>query len=438
MTDRTRTLGVAGLGAGLLAAVYGWHEVADLGVDSGRFLVLGAAVLAACAGATALLWRGARRRDLIVVLGVALAARALLAFDMPTLSDDVYRFVWDGRVQAEGINPYDFAPTAPELDGLRDFEVFSQLNRPLIRSAYPPANQLVFVAVNVAAGEGVSEIKVAFLLAEALTLGLLLLVLARAGVPRGRVALYAWHPLAISEISHAGHPEPLLMALTLLALLAWSARRPVGAGLALGAAVLTKLVPVLLGPFMLRRLGWRFAAAGVTGALVLFAPYAGAGIRALGSLGDYGDERYGSGPYHWLTSAGLGHGRAQVLLGLALVAGVAWSAWRPPGDLAGACRVSALLLGGAVVASFNVQPWYLLWALPLLCVAPVPGLIWACATVPLYYGAIAPDPFISEDATSAIVWGPTVALLAAQVLRERRAPRSAAGQPPVPVPSGTD
>ena len=119
--------------------------------------------------------------------------------------------------------------------------------------------------------------------------------------------------------------------------------------------------------------------------------------------------------------------RAALLLALALA--VAWTAAHPPRDLAEACRYAALLLGGSLLASQSVLPWYLLWVLPLLCVSPEPALLWACSTVSVYYVASLPARTIPEDVASVVVWGPTVALLAAGSMRSmsrRWAARAAA------------
>jgi alpha-1,6-mannosyltransferase len=429
-----RTLAVAGLGAALFALTYAVHQSADLVVDSVRYLVLGGGMLAICAAAAALLWRRGRRRDVVIVLAVALACRLLVVADLPTLSDDAYRFVWDGRVQAAGINPYAHAPASPSLFGLRDYRIFTEVNRPHTRTGYPPTNEVALYAVNRVAGEGTTQVKLAFVAVETAAVALLLLLLARAGMSLGRVALYAWHPLAIFEIAGTGHPEPLLMVLTLAALLAWDLRKPVTAGAALGAAVLTKFAPLLLAPFMLRRLGARFVAAASVAAGLLLAPYLGAGTAALGSIGAFQQERFGAGPHRWLVEAGIADRPAQALLLAALALGVAYSAARPPRDLVSGCRYAALLLAGALLASSSVQPWYLLWILPLMCVAPVAGLLWATGSVSAFYLAIEPYAHLDQGVVSVIVWGPTLALLAADGLRAWMRQRTARTQPVV-VPS---
>lgn len=376
MAPMARTAALAALGAALLSATFAVHDLGDLSVHSRSYVALQGAMLAACGLAALLLWRGGRRRDLVLVLAVALAARAVLAFDAPTLSDDAYRFAWDGRVQLAGINPFRYAPADDELRGLRDFEVFVNVNRPYVNTIYPPTDQVVFAASGLVGGEGVRPIKLAFLAAEAGLVALLLVLLARTGRPPERVVLYAWHPLAIVETASSAHPDALMLLALLATLLLWDRGRAARAGVALGAAALTKFVPLALAPMLARRLGTRFALAVLATVALLYLPYLPAGRELFGAFGTYADQSFGAGPYRWLAGAGIPDALARGLPLAALAAAIAWSAARPPRDLEQAARMCALLLGGVLIASHNVLPWYGLWVLPFLCVAPAPWLLW--------------------------------------------------------------
>lgn len=434
-TDLYRTAGIAALGVALLAVVAAVDRLGDLTQSNASYISLFAAGLVVCGLATLLLWNRARRRDLAIVLVIALAARIILLGSEPTLSDDAYRFVWDGRVQAEGINPYRYVPADERLTELRDFEVFTQINRAFTTTLYPPANEVSFFAFHELIGDGITEVKLGLLGLEALTVVVLLCLLTRVGVSWGRVALYVWHPLAIVEVAGNAHPEPMLISLLLASLLAWDRGRSARAGIALGAAALTKFVPVLVAPFMFRRLGWRFAAAGLGIVALLYAPYLGAGSAAFGSVNDYTAENFGSGPFRWLTSLGAPEGPARALLLCGLVAAVAASAIRPPRDTVAACRCTVLLFGAALLASHNVQPWYLLWVLPLLCVAPNPAMLWATGAVSLYYLVGSDHPVADAGLVRAAVWGPTVLMLIASAtpLWSRWAPRAEAGEARAPA-----
>jgi hypothetical protein len=424
--DTWRTTGVAGLGVALLAISSPLHELTDL-VDPRRpYVAAELGMVAVCGLAAALLWRRARRRDLVIVLVVAVVARSLLVPGAPTLSDDAYRFVWDGRVQAAGINPYRYVPADPRLVRLRDWHVFTRVNRPHTHTLYPPADEVTFLSAHAVAGDGTVPWKLSMLTLEASAVALLLVLLSRARVSGGRVVLYAWHPIAIVEIAGSGHPDPIMLVPLLATLLLWDAHRRVAAGVALGVAALAKFVPLLAAPFLARRLGGRFLLAGAATATALYLPYVGAGTDTLGSVSSFVYQTTGSGPYTWLLAAGVERTAALAGLLVALAAGVAWAAAHPPRNLAGACRLTALLLGGALLASHTVLPWYLLWVLPLLCVAPVPALLWTCASAPVLYLAMPPDRILPSGAATAIVWVPTLGLLALDAIRSWSRRRSKA------------
>ena len=443
--DGWRTAAVAVLGVALVALSWPLHRLTDVVDPRAPYVSAELAMLVVCALASALLWRRARRRDVVIVLAVAVLARGLLVAGAPTLSNDAYRFVWDGRVQAAGINPYRYVPAARRLARLRDWDVFTRVNRPYTRTLYPPADELVFLSAHEVAGDGMVPWKLSMLALEAAAVALLCVLLARARVSRGRVVLYAWHPVAIVEMAGSGHTEPILIVPLLATLLLWDARRRVAAGVALGAAALAKVVPVLAAPFLARRLGGRFLLALAATATALYLPYLGAGAHTLGSVSSFVDQRFGAGPYTWLLAAGAGRTATLGLLLVLLAGGVAWAAARPPADLAGACRLQVLLLGGALLASHTVLPWYVLWVLPLLCVAPVPALLWASAAAPVLYLAMPPDRIVSSGVATAVVWGPTIALLGLDAIRSWsrrrstgavRAPEPAAARVPAPGPAG--
>lgn len=399
---------------GSAAALDGGRSVAEGRHD---VVMATAVMLAGCLGAAWLLWRGATRWQLAIVVLVAVVARGVLAVQTPLVSDDAYRFVWDGRVQHAGINPYRFAPSDPALRGLRDAVVWPRINRPAIRTLYPPTDELAFASANVAGLRTVVAIKVLWLALEALAIGLLIVLLRRCRLPASRAVLYAWHPLALIEIAWSAHPDVLVIVAVLAALLTWDRGRGSIAGAAVAVAVLAKFVPLLLFAPLRRRLGVRGLLAAALTAVVLYAPYVSAGSAVLGSVSSYADGRYGAGPFAWLTAVGVGTSLARGVLLVALAGATVVAAARPPEDLRGAARVCALLLGGALLASHNVRPWYLLWCLPLLCVAPWRGLVWASATVSLLYVTALHGRWLDPLLASAIVWVPTIALLAWELSR---------------------
>ena len=173
-----------------------------------------------------------QRGALIVILAGALLMRLALLFVEPYLSTDIYRYVWDGRVQAAGINPYRYVPSAPELAHLRDAAIFPNINRAdYAVTIYPPAAQAIFLAVT-RLGESVVAMKLGLLAFEAATVAALLALLRRLGSPATRIAAYAWHPLPVWEIAGSGHVDVAMCALLMAGLLLFLHGRTLLAGVA--------------------------------------------------------------------------------------------------------------------------------------------------------------------------------------------------------------
>ena len=134
-----------------------------------------------------------------IVLGVAVALRMLLLTVPPTLSSDIYRYVWDGRVQANGINPYRYIPADPALASLRDAVIYPQINRAdYARTIYSPFAQMAFAAVG-RIWDSVMGMRLAMLGFEALGIVCLLRLLPLVGLPPERILIYAWNPLAFAQ-----------------------------------------------------------------------------------------------------------------------------------------------------------------------------------------------------------------------------------------------
>lgn len=178
--------------------------------------------------------------------------RVELAPERPFLSSDVYRYVWDGRVQAGGVNPYQFTPGADELRELRDDRIFPNIaaEDQSWLSAYPPAAQIVFLSVY-KLFPTVTGFKLAMSAFDLIAVLLIMLSLARCGLDPARAIIFAWHPLVIFETAHSGHVESVYVAFIAFAVWAWSRRSEAlsGAGLALATAV--KFYPALLLPVFL-------------------------------------------------------------------------------------------------------------------------------------------------------------------------------------------
>ena len=170
-----------------------------------------------------------------VVLGLAFVMRAVLMPAPMLLSSDIYRYVWDGRVQAAGINPYRYIPADPALAGLRDTAIYPNINRAnYARTIYPPMAQVFFAAMG-RISDSVIAMKLAMFLCEVIAVLCLLRLLGLAKLPPERVLIYAWNPLVLWSFALDGHVDAVAVGLLGLALLS-RARRWDGVAGALLAA----------------------------------------------------------------------------------------------------------------------------------------------------------------------------------------------------------
>ena len=375
--DRPGKAGAGLLLLGLLEvaflAAFGWLD--GIAMPLPRLLLPAAAFLCyGAAGFTA----GRRAPSLLVIWGVAILARLVLLPLTPELSDDIFRYLWDGHVLLEGVNPYAYPPEHEALATIRT-PWHGEINNPGIPTIYPPLSQLLFAVVALAGGT-VAAAKALWLCFD-LGCGLLLQRIAtRTGRPPATVLIwYLWSPLLIVETAWSAHFDAV--GLFLMACLMWIAatggtdargagrtgalrwRRPVTLGSLLGLATLVKFAPAATLPPLARRYGGPVVLAFAVVCAALYLPFAGVGPVALTE----GLRTYAE---HWSANEGA-FSLIALLAGdplrargaaAAMVLGVvAYTTWR---------RFSieqALLwiIGTGLLLSPTVHPWYVLWVLPM-------------------------------------------------------------------------
>jgi hypothetical protein len=210
-------------------------------------LTIGAGLLTVVA--TCLAERVPADRALWLIFGLGIALRAYVLLFDPLLSSDIYRYVWDGRVQAAGINPYRYFPADEALAFLRDGAIFPYINRAATAvTIYPPVAQFFFLVVT-RIGDSVTVMRLALLGCEAVTVTLIMLLLRRMNRPVTRVVAYLWHPLPLWEIANSGHVDALMLALMLLGLWIALTGRALRGAVVIALSVLVKpyTAPVLAG-----------------------------------------------------------------------------------------------------------------------------------------------------------------------------------------------
>jgi hypothetical protein len=378
-----------------------------------------------------------------IVLPIALVARLILIPSRPIQEDDIYRYLWDGRVTASGLDPYRFSPRDIERyeAGANDFRpedieplsrlvalkrstpeisvIFSRVNNPTYASIYPPPVQTVFRAhARLVPPRWTPHAQVVSLKAllagfDLATLAALVLLLRLLRMPAGLSVLYGWCPLVLKEFSNSGHMDSIPTLFVVLALCALVGRSGLFLGLGLGAAFAAKFYALITLPLGLRALGWKRGAialgagAALVAAALLASPQGGGRrertllefaltwenhdalflwVRWLWAFltGDAGVSFAAAGALHTVSTSYL-LALGTVLIALAVL--VLLTAWRtrpdtPPLDV---LRRAFAILAALFLLGPLGFPWYFVWCVPLLPFVNLRAWFLLPALLPLYY-----------------------------------------------------
>ncbi len=337
-------------------------------------------------------------RELVLIFALAAVFNAILIFTPPTLSDDMYRYVWDGRVQAHQINPYAYPPSAPQLQDLRDNAIWSHINRKDSVTVYPAGAELAYAAIWRVVPDSVRWFQIVMAITS-LAAGVLLVLLQRAlGKPDRLALIYLWHPLLIFETAHSAHIDALVLPLLIAAWLARAKGRDVWTGILLGAATALKFYPAFLLPALWYwrddqgrlRSAWQMPLAFAGAFAVPYLPYLSQGSGVIGFLPEYLNERFNMGLAGIVTeliekppapifqtisqwAGGSGSHVANLLMLAALaIIGIALVV-RPAASAEQAIRRCIWIIGAFTLLTQNLFPWYMLWLVPLLALFVQPG-----------------------------------------------------------------
>ncbi|MPZ55829.1 MAG: DUF2029 domain-containing protein [Rhizobiales bacterium] len=319
-----------------------------------------------------------------LIFGVAIALRTVLLIIDPLLSSDIYRYIWDGKVQAAGINPYRFVPAHETLSALRDKVIYPQINRAdYAVTIYPPVAQFFFFLVT-RLGESVTAMKLALLGCEAVTTTLIFLLLQHLRKPVTRIVAYLWHPLPMWEIANSGHIDALMVALMMLGIWFAVCSRPLRGAAIIALGALAKPLALAALPPLWRLWDWKMPLIVVTVLTLCYVPYlsVGAGVLGFLSTGYLSEENIVSGETIWPLAAWRtvfgtvpGDVAAYWSVALLVIGGMSLMAARqePRSMELALADINKLLLAALVLISPN-YPWYFLVVTPFLALcggAPV-------------------------------------------------------------------
>lgn len=435
VTDNRSLWGLAGIGLGIFALMLvgpplraAWGDLPFNAVT----LVQGGLCMLAVPLATRL----PARTALFLILLAGLAMRIPPILDYPFLSTDAFRYVWDGRVQGAGINPYRYVPNAPELSYLRDGYIHFNINRAdYAVTIYPPAAQMLFFLVG-RVGDSLVNIRIWFVALEGVTIWLLIDLLRRIGQPVQRIVAWVWHPLAIWEISGSAHIDGPMVMMTILGVwLVAVLRRPVVGAVAMAVAAMMKPLAALALPFAWKPWDWKAPAAAVAVVILVYLPYLSVGTGMFAFFGGYAEEEsLSTGNAFWLVLLArevFGQARWTVPVylagGLALLGFLALRlSFTDNEDVVLRLRRLGWLVFAGLFFISSGYPWYYLSALPFVVLFGAPAFWATTLGCFLLYDTIYGDPFVAfwvRDGlhSIAMIAGAIYALWAARISHARPA-----------------
>ena len=351
---------------------------------------LGSPVFFACAGAAGIayvvmlarVWREdhAPRRLLIAAFLLAVAFRAPLVVQPVGPDSDMVRYLWDGRVQTLGYDPYLVVPADPAMAGTHTDET-RRMPSLRTRTPYPPGAQLFFRLV-VSIHDSTRAMKAALVTCDLLTILVLWRWLAFTGRREWLALTYAWNPLVVLEIAHSGHMDAV-GALWIAASAYWLARRRTAlASIAFVLAVATKLLPIVLLPLYWKRVRLRDGLLGCALFALLYLTFTRGGTLPLGSVPNVVAYIRFNGPVFRFI-AGFSGPQAAAVIAVALgMLAAGWARWRLDADDPAAW---AWPMAIALACAPVIYPWYLLYLTPFLFgVATLPLTAWSFTVMATY------------------------------------------------------
>ena len=377
------------------------------------------------------------RRLPLVILGAAIVFRLTVWPMAPALSDDVFRYRWEGMLQAHGGNPYQTTPDQEEWTHLRD-ETFPRVGSKDVRSGYGPLLELMerwtYQVVSTAVENPTRQAfwyKAPSALFDLGIIAALWLLLAAHGLPAARVLIYAWSPLPLIEFWGNGHNDAAAVFFVVLALTLAARRKWTLSFAALSLAACAKIWPLLLFPIFI---GWKGGRPQRWFQWLALLPIAGLlawpywsnierNVRHMsGFVGGWRNNDSLYGLLLWLTGDQYPAKYAAFAIIIGTAAVITLRRW--PLERASLAAIAVMLMFSA-----NCHPWYLTWMIPLLAFSPVPALLLWTALAPLAYRVVIAWALLAEWEGSTdwrwLIYGPVYALLAGTWLISRKRRRAA-------------
>ncbi len=328
-------------------------------------------------------------------------------------SDDLYRYLWEGRLQLHGINPYLYSPGSQHLEYLRD-NFFEGINHKHLTTIYPPLTLMVFAFADYIS-HSILSLKAVFLVFDLLSILLLIRFLKVMRRAPEYVLIYAWSPLILMSFAGRGHCDSLQIFFVTLALYLFSARKTISSTVSITLAVMSKFVFALVVPFLLPRHKLKYITIFLCVIVLLYVPYMSAGRGLFSTFFHFGTQYHFNDSIHFLIFCITGGSSviSKIIVLVILSTGVLYlyllfkgkieqykyktisdsdyqsNLMKPcqgsfhHGDEA--IRFAFLSIGTLILLAPTVHPWYLTWIVPFLCFHHSKAWILFTGTIVFYY-----------------------------------------------------
>jgi alpha-1,6-mannosyltransferase len=336
------------------------------------------------------------RRLLIVVIGAAAVFRLIFVSSPPTLSDDIYRYAWDGKIQMAGLNPYAHTPNEPALRRFWSPGVAQLKDNVKVVASYQPSAQILFAASALAGENSIYVIKAAVALFDLGTVCLILAILRLLKRRDAWVLIYAWSPLAVFEIAGSGHVDGMATFFVVGAVYLALRSFKYAAGALAGLAAATKLYPgIVLAAITTRPRDLKPVAAAGAIVAVVYIPYMVWGISAsmvgktLAGTSVAGGPAFNQGlkaAVVWLCGGpGPGVDNAYAILAACSLFAAVFYYWTQPKTPRGIVRAAFWLTTLLIILLPYTVPWYFALVLPFAVIEGSWAVIYLAGTVLLAY-----------------------------------------------------
>jgi len=328
----------------------------------------------------------------IVVTGIVY--RLLLLHSPPSLSTDIYRYIWDGRLTDHGINPFRWSPNDPRLSSLRDSNIWIPMEYKPYQTVYMSISQAIFAIGGLLFGSNIVGFKCIYTLFDVGVILLLWRLLVILKQPAWKVVWYAWCPLPIFEVALSGHQDVCGVFFFLATFVLFASDRIRISSITLAAAVLTKGFPLLLIPLFARKAGWRYGVLAIVSLIVLAVPQILEARAFLHGMQQYLMNVEVNGSIHalidnYLVNYTTKHlAVANQVTDIIIVAFVLAMIATPIKSLEELMRRTLIIVCSCLLVVPTLFPWYLVWLIPFAaCVGKQPSkaVIVLIGTVVLSY-----------------------------------------------------